>query len=188
MTRRRTTRTSYRATTMMTTTTSWIGDSGRLRLRLLRRPSLILVHQLDILPTSMVIHNSTIFTKTNTLLFYRHCWVIWNDFPVSPRIQMERSLWIVILIMHHRTKMRLLVITNVEELMGIFHRYYNAAQYSTRMEKHRASPLNRCCNHSYGSTPCTPHSVSLITLMTYFPPRSHSRMSMETTSAQRLIF
>ena len=34
-------------------TTSWIGDSIRLRLRLLGRPWLILVHQLDILPTSM---------------------------------------------------------------------------------------------------------------------------------------
>jgi len=83
--------------------------------------------------------------------------------------------------------MRLLVITNVKELTGIMHRNYNAAQYSTRMEKHRASPLNRCCNHSYGSTPGT-HSVSLTTPMTYFPPRSHSRMSTETTSAQRLIF
>jgi hypothetical protein len=71
--------------------------------------------------------------------------VIRNDFPVSPRIPMERSLWILILIMRHRTKMRLLVITNIEELTGIFHRYYNAAQYSTRMEKHRASLLNRCC-------------------------------------------
>ena len=47
---------------------------------------------------------------------------------------MERSLWILILIMRHRTKMRLLVITNVEELMGIFHRYYNVAQSLTRME------------------------------------------------------
>jgi hypothetical protein len=30
--------------------------------------------------------------------------------------------------------------------------------------------------------------ISLITPMTYFPPRSHSRMSIETISAQRLIF
>ena len=100
---------------------------------------------------------------------------------------MEGSLWILILIMDHCAPMRLLVITNVEELMGIFHWNYNVAQSLTRMEKHRASPLNRCCNHSYGSTPGT-HSVSLITPMTYFPPRSHSRMSTEMTSAQRLIF
>ena len=32
---------------------------------------------------------------------------------------MERSLWILILIMRHRTKIRLLVITNVKELTGI---------------------------------------------------------------------
>ncbi len=83
--------------------------------------------------------------------------------------------------------MRSLVITNVKELTGIMHWNYNAAQYSTRMEKHRASPLNRLCKHSYGSTPGT-HSASLITPMTYFPPRSHSRMSTEMTSAQRLIF
>ncbi len=54
-------------------TANWIGDSIRLRLRLLGRPWLILVHQLDILPTSMVSHNSTIFTKTNMFLSYRHC-------------------------------------------------------------------------------------------------------------------
>ena len=59
---------------------------------------------------------------------------------------------------------------------GNYASYYNAAQSLTRLEKNRASPLNRCCNHSYGSTPGT-HFVSLITPMTYFPPRSHSGMS-----------
>ncbi len=39
--------------------------------------------------------------------------MIRNNFPVSPGIQMERSLWILILIMHHRAPMRSLVITNV---------------------------------------------------------------------------
>ena len=171
------------------TTTSWIGDSVRCQTKaeMLQRPWLILVHQLDIAPTTMVIHNSTIFTKRNMLLFYRYCWVKWYDFSGSPRIQMEWSLWILILIMRHRTMMSLLVITNAEELTGILHRYYNAAQYSTRMEKHLASNLNRCCNHSDGSTPGT-NFISLITLMKYFAPRSHSRMSTETTSTQRLIF
>ncbi len=51
--------------------------------------------------------------------------------------------------------MSLLVITNVKKLTGILHRHYNAAQNSTRMEKHHASNLNRCCNHSDRSTPDT---------------------------------
>ena len=57
----------------MTKTTSWMGDSVRLRLRLLWRPWLILVHQLDIALPTMIIHNSTIFTKRIMLLFYRYC-------------------------------------------------------------------------------------------------------------------
>ena len=48
---------------MTTTTMSWIGDSFRLRLRLLWRPWLIIVHQLEILPISMVICNSTTIIK-----------------------------------------------------------------------------------------------------------------------------
>ena len=76
---------------------------------------------------------------------------------------------------------------NVDELTVIMHRNYNAAQYLTRMEKHRAPPLNRCCNHSDGSTPGT-QCVSFITPMTFFPPRSHFRMSTKMTSALRLIF
>jgi hypothetical protein len=100
---------------------------------------------------------------------------------------MERSLLIVIPILHHRGPMRLLVIKNVEELTGIMHWNYNVAQYLTRMEKHRASPLNKSCNHLDGSTPGT-HCISLITPMTFFPPRSHFRMSTEMISALRLIF
>ena len=114
------------------------------------------------------LHNSTIFIKRIMLIFYRYCWVIRYNFPVSPRIQMERSLLILILIMRHRSPMRLLVlvITNVEELTvtGILHRYYNVAQYLTRMEKQCASPLNKSHNHSNRSTPGT-HSVSLITMI-----------------------
>jgi len=76
---------------------------------------------------------------------------------------------------------------NVEEITGIMHQNYNVAQYLTRMEKHRAPPLNRCCNHSDGSTPGT-QCISFITPMTFFPPRSHFRMSTKMTSTLRLIF
>ena len=110
---------------------------------LLWRPRLILVPQLDILPTSMVIHNSTTIIKRNMLLFYRNCWAISNDFPVSPDIQMERSLLILIPILRHRGPVRLLAIKNVNEITGIMHLNINAAQYLTRMKKHRASPLNK---------------------------------------------
>jgi hypothetical protein len=55
--------------------------------------SLLLVPQLDILPTYMVIHNSTTIIKRNMLLFYRNCWVISNNFPVSPGIQIEGHCW-----------------------------------------------------------------------------------------------
>ena len=102
---------------------------------------------------------------------------------------MERSLLILVMIMRHRAPMRLLVTTNVEEITGILHRYNNAAQYLTltRMEKHHASPLNKICFHLDRLTPGT-HCVFSITPMTFFPPRSHSRTSTETTSALRLIF
>ena len=83
--------------------------------------------------------------------------------------------------------MRILAIKNDEELTEIMHRNYNVAQYLMRMEKHHASSLNNSCNHLDGLKPGT-HCISFITPMTFFPPRSHIRMSMEMTSALRLIF
>ena len=60
---------------------------------------------------------------------------------------------------------------NIEESTGILHRKNKMAnQYVMKMEKHHASPLNRCCYHLNRLTSGI-HSVSLITPMTYFPPR-----------------
>ena len=67
-----------------------------------------------------------------------------DTFPVSPMIQMERSSLILILIIRHPAKMRLLAAINVEELTGILHRLYKKeTQYVTRMETPQASPLNK---------------------------------------------
>jgi hypothetical protein len=107
--------------------------------------------------------------QENNVAFLQELLSDMKQFPSYPRHSDGTVIVILILTMHHSALMRLLVITNVKEFTGILHRNYNVAQYSTRMEKHCASPLNRCCNHSYGSTPDT-HSVSLITPMTYFPP------------------
>ncbi len=133
----------------------------------------------------MVIPNSITIIKRNMSLTCRNCLVIGNNFLVSQGIQMERSLLILIPVLHHCSPVRLLAIQNIKESTGFLHHWLNkmANQYSTRMENHHVSPLNRCRNHSNRLTPGT-HSVSLITPMTYFPLRSHYRMSTETTSAQ----
>ena len=46
------------------------------------------------------------------------------------------------------------------------HRNYNAAQSSTRLEKHHASPLNKSCNYLDGLTPGT-HCVSSLCIINH---------------------